>query len=98
MYQKYVHISTPSRPRGAKHIRHMQGWERARHACRSRGRLPAINRRNYSYSRLRLHAQTYAVRAHARSRTRMGARLHIYYPRVHVIFFRISMIKMLPHT
>ena len=30
--------------------------------------------------------------------TCMGARLHIYYPHVHVIFFRISMIKMLPHT
>ena len=28
----------------------------------------------------------------------MGARLHIYYPHVHVTFCRISMIKMLPHT
>ena len=30
--------------------------------------------------------------------TYMGARLHIYYPHVHVTFCRISMIKMLPHT
>ena len=30
--------------------------------------------------------------------TSMGARLHIYYPHVHVTFCRISMIKMLPHT
>ena len=28
----------------------------------------------------------------------MGARLHIYYPHVHVTFRKISMIKFLPHT
>ena len=34
----------------------------------------------------------------AKFNMRMGARLHIYYPHVHVTFCRISMIKMLPHT
>ena len=28
----------------------------------------------------------------------MGARLHIYYPHVHITFWKISMIKFFPHT